>query len=252
MQIDWLTVIAQIVNFLILVYLLKRFLYQPVIQAMDRREQRIAERLEQAEQREQTAAEEASRLKEQQDELSQRRDELITEAEEKAEERKRALLSEAREAVAQTRRQWEQQSEKEKEAFLRDLRTQVAELFPTLARQALSGLANAELEEQILHSFIARLASLDEESRAALAPVDGPVRIRTSFELGSTERSRLTRAVHEHVTPDAEIDYDVSSELLCGIDLAAGGRRLSWSLADYLDQLTGRIEAAITSPPQEG
>ncbi len=49
MQIDWLTVIAQIVNFLILVWLLKRFLYQPVINAMDQREQRIAERLQKAE-----------------------------------------------------------------------------------------------------------------------------------------------------------------------------------------------------------
>jgi F-type H+-transporting ATPase subunit b len=57
MQIDWLTVIAQIVNFLILVWLLKRFLYHPVITAMDRREQRIAERLQLAEQREQAAIE---------------------------------------------------------------------------------------------------------------------------------------------------------------------------------------------------
>jgi len=55
MNIDWLTVAAQVVNFLILVYLLKRFLYKPVIAAMDRREARIRDRLEKAREREQEA-----------------------------------------------------------------------------------------------------------------------------------------------------------------------------------------------------
>ena len=44
MQIDWITVAAQIVNFLILVWLLQHFLYGPITRAMQRREQRIAER----------------------------------------------------------------------------------------------------------------------------------------------------------------------------------------------------------------
>ncbi len=48
MAIDWITVSAQIVNFLILVWLLKHFLYQPIIRAMDRREQRVSERLNEA------------------------------------------------------------------------------------------------------------------------------------------------------------------------------------------------------------
>ena len=55
MAIDWMTVSAQIVNFLLLVWLLKRFLYQPVLSAMDRREQDIAERLGAALDREQQA-----------------------------------------------------------------------------------------------------------------------------------------------------------------------------------------------------
>ena len=42
MLIDWFTVIAQVVNFLILVWLLKRFLYRPILDAIDAREKRIA------------------------------------------------------------------------------------------------------------------------------------------------------------------------------------------------------------------
>lgn len=49
MLIDWFTVAAQAVNFLVLVWLLKRFLYKPILGAMDAREQRIASQLRQAE-----------------------------------------------------------------------------------------------------------------------------------------------------------------------------------------------------------
>ncbi len=45
---DWFTVVAQIINFLILVALLKRFLYGPIIRAMDRREAEIASRMDAA------------------------------------------------------------------------------------------------------------------------------------------------------------------------------------------------------------
>ena len=47
MQIDWVTVVAQMINFLVLVYLLKRFLYGPIVKAMERREHAIAEQQQQ-------------------------------------------------------------------------------------------------------------------------------------------------------------------------------------------------------------
>ncbi|HVX26062.1 MAG TPA: hypothetical protein VHB70_06955 [Parafilimonas sp.] len=58
MQIDWFTVLAQVINFLVLVFLLKRFLYKPVLNAIDTREKRIAAQLNDA------AAKEADAVKE--------------------------------------------------------------------------------------------------------------------------------------------------------------------------------------------
>ena len=61
MLIDWFTVVAQILNFLVLVWLLKRFLYKPVLDAIDAREKGIATKLADAE------AKEAEALKEHQE-----------------------------------------------------------------------------------------------------------------------------------------------------------------------------------------
>ena len=59
MLIDWFTVIAQIINFLVLVALLKRFLYGRIIKAMDQREEKIAFRLADAERKRNEAEQEA-------------------------------------------------------------------------------------------------------------------------------------------------------------------------------------------------
>ncbi len=49
MLFDWFTLLAQLVNFLVLVWLLKRYLYKPILNAIDEREKLIARQLEEAE-----------------------------------------------------------------------------------------------------------------------------------------------------------------------------------------------------------
>lgn len=75
MLIDWFTVIAQIVNFLVLLLLLRRFLYRPILDAMQARERKVAERLESAAQERIRAEEERERYKALTEELRQRQSE---------------------------------------------------------------------------------------------------------------------------------------------------------------------------------
>ena len=102
MLIDWFTVIAQIVNFLILVGLLKYFLYGRILRAMDQREDRIASRLTEAEQREQEAEDERRHYQARQKDLEEKQSDILAEAREKAEAERKRLLDEAR-ARGQTR-----------------------------------------------------------------------------------------------------------------------------------------------------
>lgn len=246
MQIDWITVSAQIVNFLILVWLLKHFLYQPVMTAMERREQRISDRLNEAREREQQAEDRLRQYQDKTDELERRRDEILNQASSDVEHKKKEMLDRARDDVAELRANWQRQVGEEKREFLDKLRRQAAGAIQSLARKALSDLADAELEERIVHAFIERLKSLDKETRKAMARTSDPVRIASAFELDSAVRGHLTRSIHEHIADGVEVNYTQSPELLGGIQLSSGGRRLSWNLDDYLDELTDRIEETFT------
>lgn len=252
MTIDWITVSAQIINFLILVWLLKRFLYQPVLRAIARREQRIAEQLTEAEVREKKADEQAQRYQAQIEKFEQQRNGLIAKAKLEIEQNKRQLLDEAREEVNRTRKQWQQQIDREKEAFLNQFRLHAADVIQILARKALTDLANADLEEQIIQSFIHRLETLDRESRIKLANVSEPLQIVTTFQLEDMARARITRAIHEYFPQTTDVEYSESPGLLCGIECTIGGQRLSWHLADYLTQLHLQVEEAFAAAEQTG
>jgi F-type H+-transporting ATPase subunit b len=254
MQIDWITVSAQIVNFLLLIWLLKRFLYQPVIRAMDRREQRIAERLNEAEEHKRAADGEAERYREQTVELEQRRDEILAEAAHEASEQKQQMLEEARTEVLETRAGWLREADQEKEEFIASLRRGASDAVQAIARKALQDLADADLEERIAHAFIERLARLDKPTRRALAAAAEPVRIESSFELDHSLRSRLTRAVHEHLAAGLDVEYSQTPDLLCGIELTSGGQRLGWNIAQFMTELAERVEETFKpmQPASEG
>lgn len=245
MQIDWITVSAQIVNFLVLVYLLKRFLYEPVMRAMDRRERRVTDRLKEAQEREREAEESARAYREKTEELESKRGEMLNEAKEEAERERHRLMDEAREEIGEVRKRWQQQVGREKADFLDDLRRRAGDAVQSVARKALADLADVELEAEVIRAFVDRLDSLDQDAREAFGVANGPIRVNTAFELDSAARGRITRALREHLAPGVEVDYGESGDLVCGIELAAGGHRLGWSLADYLDELGERVEQAL-------
>lgn len=250
MQIDWLTVAAQIVNFLVLVWLLKHFLYGPVTAAMARREDRIAERVNSAREREDAAERERERLHERMERLEDRRDAVLEQAREEAESEKQRLLEEARADVDDKREHWRQQLRDEQDAFAKQLRRQTAEGFADLARKALSDLADVRLEDRMVETLGARLAGLDDDKREQFRGADELV-ISTGFELDDDRRARLTELVQEHLGEDRQPGFEQNPELVCGIALTAGGRRLAWSLADYLDSFERKLTAHLDQRRRE-
>ncbi|MCK4469172.1 MAG: F0F1 ATP synthase subunit B, partial [Desulfobacterales bacterium] len=99
MLIDWFTVIAQIINFLVLVYLLKCFLYGPIIKAMDKRQEKIALRLEGARKKKQEAEQEAELFLKKNKEFDSRYEEMLSQIKKEVETRKVELIKEARSRV---------------------------------------------------------------------------------------------------------------------------------------------------------
>lgn len=244
MTIDWLTVGAQVLNFLVLVYLLKRFLYGPVVRAMARRDEAIAERLREAQQQREDAEAEAQRHREAREALEAQRERVLTRAREEADDLRRTLEKELRRETDEVRERWRAELEREQAGFLRDVRRHVAEQFETLARKALVDLASADLESQTVRVLIGRLGDLAGERRAALARATASgeaIRVRSAFELPATAKQTLTSALRSALGTEIEVTYERADDVACGVELRAGGESLAWSLEGYLDTLQQRL-----------
>lgn len=252
MEIDWITVSAQIVNFLILVALLRKFLYRPVIDAMERREERIATRLKEAERRENEAEARAREHSEKMEALERNERHYQERARREAEEMKQAWLDEARADVDRLRDEWTRQVEREKEEFLGALGREAVSAIHSGLRKALQQMADVDLEERIVRVFSGRIAALNAETRAKLVQDAKVVRIDSAFDLNEGARERLQREVRESIGDGVEVRFGQNAELLCGVELVGGGRKVSWSLASYLDELRSRMMQLLEVHPGRG
>ncbi|QLQ32713.1 MAG: F0F1 ATP synthase subunit B [Candidatus Thiothrix singaporensis] len=241
MLIDWFTVGAQIVNFLVLIWLLKHFLYKPVLDAIDAREQRIARR-EQAASDAQAAAEQVqAQLAQQQADFEQQHKALLQQAAAEAQTARQQLLDSARAEASNLRSQWQEALRKEQQSLRQSITTRTSHEVFAIARKMLAELADTELESRIVSVFIQRLHNLEAAETAQLqateVSADFPVLIRSAFPLPANQQTALTQAVQDalHMTPD--IHFATDPELLSGIELISNGHKVAWSIADYLEAM---------------
>lgn len=263
MLIDWFTVIAQIFNFLVLVYLLKRFLYKPIIKAMDGREQRIAGRLEEADKREEGARQELEQYEQRNRELDSQREQLVSQMKEDVESQRKELVSQARHQVDAIRTNWYEALEREKESLLQDLRERTGKHTYAVARRALKDLANVELEQHIVRVFIERLRNLDEEEQKALKESvqksKREVTVISAFEILQETSQDIAQVLREYLSDPVDLQFETSPEVICGIELRVKGRKIAWSVPDYLDGLEtilakvlgGETKGPGEQPPRE-
>lgn len=241
MLIDWFTVVAQAVNFLILVWLMKRFLYQPILRALDAREQRIAGELADADAQKRAAEQQRADYQRKNAEFDAARESMYARASSEAQAEHRRLFEAVR-GEAEGLRVKLQTRLDEEYAHLREeiaRRTQ-AEAF-ALARQALADLCDSELEQRIAEVFIRHLNAMEPAERQRLAALQrgaqAPLVVKSAFEPSAEQRNALEQAVKGALGKDNTIRFETVPGLIGGIELLLNGEKIAWSLSDQLASL---------------
>lgn len=250
MLINWFTVFAQVFNFLILVALLRWFLYQPILQVMQKRQTLIAERWQEAERLQAEAQQTLATYQHQQQALHQQQATWLAEARLAADQERQRLLAQVRQAIADQRAAWQTELHQEQAAFLRTLRQNVIHQTYAIARQALKDLANADLEAQLVQVFCDRLRQLETPQHQAIAQAlsqtNQPILIQSSFELPPDQCQQVTEALRTQFAIAQPIEFVTISDLFCGIEIKLAGQEIVWSFDTYLQTLEQRLSNALT------
>jgi F-type H+-transporting ATPase subunit b len=238
MLIDWFTVGAQALNFLILVWLMKRFLYKPILDAIDGREKKIAAELANADAKKAEAQKEHEEFQRKNTEFDSERAALLSKATGEAQAERQRLLEEARKAAADlsSKRQEALRNEERNLHQAVSSRTQ-REVF-AIARKALTDLATVSLEERLGEVFTRRLREMDGKAKdalgAALKTDSGPGVVRSTFDLPADQRAAIQNALNETFSAEVRVRFETAPDLVAGIELTTNGQKIAWSIADYL------------------
>ena len=114
-----------------------------------------------------------------------------------------------------------------------------------IARKALTDLATVSLEERLGEVFTRRLREVDGRAKAGLAEAlktaSEPALVRSAFELPAEQRGAIQNALNETFSAEIHVRFETAPDLISGIELTTNGRKVAWSIADYLESLENGV-----------
>jgi F-type H+-transporting ATPase subunit b len=238
MLIDWFTVAAQALNFLILVWLMKRFLYKPVLSAIDAREKGIATELANADAKKAEAQKEHDEFQQKNAEFDRQRAALLSKATDEAQAERQRLLDQAQKDAADLSSKWQESLANEERNLHEAIGRRAQQEVFAIARKALADLATVSLEERLGEVFTRRLREMNGTAKEALGEAlktdSGPGVLRSAFDLPADQRAAIQNALNETFSTEVRIHFETAPRLIGGIELTSNGQKLAWSIADYL------------------
>lgn len=238
MDLDWTTFILEIINFLVLVWILQRFLYKPVMNVVAQRRAAIVKSLEEAQATQSTAAslkeQYENRLSDWQKERAEARQQLHGEIE--AERQK--LLEQVQTELAEQRQKEQVLAARRNEYLLREARQQALRLSEQFAARLLTRLAVPAVEGRLLDMLLEDLARLSEAQRQTLVDAQrnmrSPVQVVSAFPLNDSQRQRLVSALQKLLAAQVACEFGEDPALLAGVCVHIGAQRLQANLKEEL------------------
>jgi F-type H+-transporting ATPase subunit b len=255
MKINWFTVIAQIINFFVLVWLLRRFLYKPVLKAIDERENKIASELKDAKAKEAEAKKEQAEFLEKNEKFDQQKKKLMDNVIAETNEEREKLLEETRNEAAVLRSKLEKSLDAMQENLEHDIAQKTQEEVFAITRKTLKDLASMSLEEQSVNIFVNRLKELKNEEKKKLTDAfksgSDSILVQTAFDLPSKQQTEIKSTVNEILGTKTQFQFKTVPKLISGIELTSNGYKLAWSISEYLGSIQKSISETMKAELKE-
>ena len=245
MSIDWITVAAQIANFLVLVWLLKRFLYRPILDGIDARETEITVRMDKAVHEKEQAQAVQEEYREKVQALNVAQADMTETIRKKAEQQRDVLLAEAHQRLEQEHTAWQAHLDEEATKYTAKMHRAGAGALLALTRKALSDLAEETLEGQMARHLVQQIKPMASDLRRAAGQ---------ATEAIVTSRDPLPRPAQDDLSselrslfPQIALLFETDENQAPGVVLLMGGAQLAWTVDSYIDGLDALIEDQLAA-----
>jgi len=248
MHFNWFTLILQLLNFAVLVWLLQRFLYRPVLRMIDARRATIAQQYAEADQAQCAAQEQLAALESQRAAIANERAEALKSAATEAERQLGLSRAQAQRDAAALLEETRKQLEQERAQLLAEARAAAFELGSQITRRVLAQQPERLRSEAWLEQIEQHLTGLPQAQRNELAgqvASGGVLTVVTALSLDQDSRERWRAHLQSLLAPAVTIEYAVDPALIAGAQLRFPRAILSFSLESALAALRTELQADV-------
>jgi F-type H+-transporting ATPase subunit b len=237
MRLDWTTLALQTVNVLVLLWLLRRFLFRPVVEIIAARKNTADKLLADAAAARDQAKAEAERVAQREKELAAQSDHILSAARSAAEVERAQYLEQGRKELAQSREAGDAKLAEERAQMRRELEGEARVLALTIASRLLGRMPAPALSVALLQSLETWLAALPAEELRALARPGEAVEVVTAAPLDAASQAACREMLGRRLGNGVELRFGVDPSLIAGVELRSGHARLRNNWQADLDRL---------------
>lgn len=245
MNINWFTVVAQIINFLILVWLLKKFLYQPVLDSMDQRQKKLAFIENEVKQNNENAKLIKEKYIAKEKAFDGLRKVLLLEANQNADAKRKALIEEAHQHVEELRKKWKNTLEQEQQLFLKKLSQQISEGLLLIVRKFMTRLSSKDIDEQLVLGFCRSLNDVSGDQRnellESLNNSSLEVFLRTDLILNEQSVAAIEASLKSLSPKITNIEFKKDESLTMTFEVNINSHKIVWGLDEFLHILKNNV-----------
>jgi F-type H+-transporting ATPase subunit b len=236
------------------VWLLKKFLYKPILNAVNEREKKIRDQLKDADDKKAAAQKEKDDFKKKNEDFDQQQKALMDKAVADANTEKQKLIDAAKADADTLRKNMEKAAQEKQASDFAAIAEKTQQQVFTITRKALTDIASISLEEQSANTFIKHLKeSTDEEKKQfidAFKSNSNAILVRSAYDLPPKQQGEIHDAVNVILSADAQLQFKTAPDLISGIEISTNGYKLSWSFSEYLNSLEKNISETMKEKAQ--
>lgn len=251
MGIDLVTLIAQIINLLILLFLLRKFLYLPVMRAVEARQKAVADELQAAEEAQKHAQNTIKACEKQTQKLEAQKQDILQKAHQEADDLAAELTARAQDEYVAAQKQWQRRMLAEQDSFVHTMQKAVTLQFNHFAQKALRQIADVDINDLAVDCLLKQLDNLSPEQQVEYAAdfrAKKRIEIQSAASLTEENQQKLTKYLRRkwQLLPQTQIVFTVNDELICGLSIVAEEQLISWNLEEYMRQFGQNLKQEAT------
>ncbi|MBF7096981.1 F0F1 ATP synthase subunit delta [Alkalibacter mobilis] len=246
MEINLFEVIAQIINFFILLVMLQKVFYKPINDVMEKRQDKIDELIEDSRSKMSHANKLIEEYEQKLDKLESEEKNAIKEARQKAEKIKDDLLEDYKSEADRRRMEYFKEIEDDKRKLSKEIQTVLGQNSVKIARRILTYVTDEALEEKYFTAFVEKIKKIDKiDAEYEISLDEEYFEVISATELSTEKKDILKSALKSKFNEFKSIDYTVDESMIIGYELRLESYAVNSSLKKYLDQIELNILKTI-------